>query len=62
MQGRVELTVSLEELNLILVSLGQMPYAQVHELIARLQTEVGPQLVSASPQGDANTEASAGTQ
>ncbi len=47
MEVRVELRLTPEDLNLVLVALGQLPYVQVHELIGRIQAEAGPQLVAA---------------
>ena len=47
MATTVKLGLSPEELNLVLVALAKLPYAQVHELIARIQTEAGPQLLAA---------------
>ncbi len=47
MTATVELSFSPDELNLILVGLGQLPYLQVHELIGRIQAEAGPQLLAA---------------
>lgn len=43
----VSLHLSPEDLNLVLVALGGLPYVQVHELIGRIQTEAGPQLLAA---------------
>ncbi len=43
----VRLSLSAEELNLVLMALARLPYAQVHELIGRIQTEAGPQLLVA---------------
>lgn len=48
MQQQVDFRLSVEELNLVLVALSQLPYAQVHELIARLQADIAPQLVAAA--------------
>ena len=47
MATTVRLSLSPEELNLVLVALGKLPYVQVHELIGRIQTEAGPQLLAA---------------
>jgi hypothetical protein len=43
----LNLNLSPEELNLILLALGQLPYNQVSELIHHIQCEAGPQLVAA---------------
>jgi hypothetical protein len=48
MPVRIELGLSPEDLKLILLALGQLPYAQVHELIGRIEREAGPQLVAAA--------------
>jgi hypothetical protein len=52
MATTVRLTLSPEELNLVLVALGKLPYVQVHELIGRIQTEAGPQLLAAMRDGE----------
>ena len=44
----IRLSLTPEDLNLVLVGLGQLPYLQVHELIGRIQTEAGPQLLDAA--------------
>lgn len=54
MATRVRLELSPEELNLVLVALAKLPYVQVHELIARIQTEAGPQLLAAMQQAEAD--------
>ena len=43
----LKLNLSPDELNLILLALGQLPYNQVSELIHHIQNEAGPQLVAA---------------
>ena len=43
----VSLSLSAEELRMILQALGQFPYNQVSELIHHIQEEAGPQLVEA---------------
>ena len=40
----VNLSFKLEEVNLILTALGNLPFIQVHELIAKIQTQATPQL------------------
>lgn len=47
MKPIVNLEVTPEDLNLILVSLSHLPYRQVCELIERIQNESGPQLLAA---------------
>ena len=53
MAPRVRLELSPEELNLVLVAIARLPYVQVHELIARIQAEAGPQLLAAMQRGGA---------
>ena len=48
----IKLNLSPEELNLILLALGQLPYNQVSELIHQIQGEVGPQLVAAKKKAE----------
>jgi hypothetical protein len=48
MATTINLSLSPGDLNLVLVALGQLPYVQVHELIGRIQTEAGPQLLAAA--------------
>jgi hypothetical protein len=40
----IELKLDLNEVNGILNALGQMPYTQVKELIAKIQAQAQPQL------------------
>ena len=44
----VQLSLTLDDLNLILVALSHLPYRQVHELIERIQKDAGPQLLTAA--------------
>lgn len=48
MQPHIKLEVNIEEINLIFMALGNLPYIQVHELIHKLQSQTGPQLVEQS--------------
>lgn len=41
---QIQLTVSLSEVNQILETLGQLPYAQVYQLIAKVQQQAESQL------------------
>jgi len=52
----IELSLDAAELNLVLIALGQLPYVQVHELIARIQAQAGPQLVAAHGGASAGAE------
>lgn len=56
MNAKVELHFSPQELNLVLVALGRLPYTQVHELIGRIQAAAGPQLLAASERADGEIE------
>jgi hypothetical protein len=40
----IELKLDLNEVNGILTALGQMPYVQVKDLIAKIQAQAQPQL------------------
>jgi hypothetical protein len=41
----ITLTLKVEEINLILTALGNLPFIQVHELFAKIQTQASEQLV-----------------
>lgn len=41
------------ELNMVLTSLAQLPYAQVNELIQKLSEQITPQLVASAHSTDA---------
>ena len=45
--NEINLTLTLEEVNSILNALGMQPYAQVHALIADIQTQGSTQLQAA---------------
>ena len=40
----IQLNLSLEETNLALEALGEMPYARVYQLIAKIQQQTASQL------------------
>lgn len=44
----INLTLKVEEVNLILTSLGNLPFIQVHELIGKIQSEASAQLLPAT--------------
>ena len=44
MQQQLNLELSIEETNLILKAVSQLPYYQVHELISKIQQQTYPQL------------------
>ena len=48
------LKLSLAEINLLLEALGQLPYARVHEVIARIQRQAHQQLQPAPSPTAAN--------
>lgn len=48
----ITINISPEELHLILLGLGQLPYNQVSELIHQIQSEAGPQLVAAKKRAE----------
>ncbi len=45
MSKSIKLELSVEEINLILNALSNLPYIQVHALIQNVQQQAGPQLV-----------------
>jgi hypothetical protein len=44
----INLTLKVEEVNLILTSLGNLPFIQVHELIGKIQNQAAAQLLPAT--------------
>ena len=46
-----QLNLSLEETNLVLGALGEMPYARVYQLIAKIQQQTAEQLPQESKPG-----------
>lgn len=57
--NNIQLTLSLDEANLILESLGNMPFAKVHQLIAKIQQQAQAQLTPPeipSTNGEANDQ------
>jgi len=42
----VTLKLNIDEINVILASLGNMSYIQVHQLITKIQTQAEPQVES----------------
>lgn len=54
----IEIKITIEEANLILEALGDLPFARVYALIAKLQTQATQQLnhesEEAKPAGDNN--------
>lgn len=48
----VDLKLTVEEANVILNSLGNQPFVQVHQLIAKIQAQAGQQLNGITNQED----------
>jgi hypothetical protein len=44
----INLTLNIEEINLVLSSLGNLPFIQVHELIGKIQSQASAQLMPAT--------------
>lgn len=44
MRNEFKIVLELEELNLILAALGERPYAQVYQLIAKIQQQAQTQM------------------
>jgi hypothetical protein len=57
----LKLTVTLEEANLILAALAELPFAKVFALVAKLQDQAGQQLDRAAALGDPPVDKGAGT-
>jgi len=53
----LKLTLSLDEANLVLQALGQLPFVQVHELIGKIQMQSEPQLQNDNNNGSPKKEA-----
>ncbi len=51
-QQNLRLELSIDDVNLILESLGQLPFARVYSLIGRIQEQARAQLPSAGEQGE----------
>ncbi len=51
--NNIEFTLSLEEANVVLEALGQMPFMRVHELIAKIQKQAEAQLQEGQKNHDA---------
>jgi len=46
---KITLNLSVEEVNLVLVSLSKMPYEAVSALIPEIQNQAGPQVQQSEP-------------
>ncbi|NSL86359.1 hypothetical protein [Chitinophaga solisilvae] len=53
MPEQLKLEITLDEANMILSALGNLPYIQVHRLIHQLQNQLGPQLLELDAGSDA---------
>ncbi len=42
----IKLTLSVQEVNMAIQALGQLPYNQVHEMMAKIYNQANEQLVS----------------
>lgn len=51
MKNKIQLDLSIEELNLVLEALGAMPFARVYALIGRIQETARHQLEDQAPAG-----------
>jgi hypothetical protein len=51
-QQNLRLELSIDDVNLILESLGQLPFARVYSLIGRIQEQARAQLPGAGEQGE----------
>lgn len=52
----INLSFQLEEVNLILTALGNLPFIQVNELIAKIQTQATSQLTNVSNGNGTNNQ------
>lgn len=49
MQKDIQLQLSLEEVNLVLEALGNLPFARVYSLVGKLQSQASEQLPKTNP-------------
>jgi hypothetical protein len=47
----IELKLTVEEVNLVLEGLGNLPFKQVYGLVTKLQEQAGPQVAAAAGNG-----------
>jgi hypothetical protein len=52
----INLSFRIEEINLILTALGNLPFIQVNELIAKIQAQATPQLTNVSNGAGTNNQ------
>lgn len=48
----INFTVTIDEANLILKGIGLLPFAEVYQLVAKLQQQAGPQIDRDRASGD----------
>ena len=53
---KITLTITLEEANVLLDALGSQPFKQVHQLIAKIQSQATNQLQNQNEQPDSASE------
>jgi hypothetical protein len=57
----IKLSISIENVNLILEGLGNLPYAKVYNAVANIQQQASEQIEPAkAPQDEVNTETATG--
>ena len=54
MPDKFIIKLTLDEANLVLTALGNLPYVQVHSLISNLQNQVTPQLTEITKKENEN--------
>ncbi len=50
--NEITLTLTLDEINLALESLGQLPFVRVHQLIAKIQQQATAQIQAVPPRAE----------
>ena len=53
----INLSLKIEDVNLLLTALGNLPFIQVHELISKIQSQATPQLNDAANSNNHTTVA-----
>ena len=53
----INLSLKIEDVNLLLTALGNLPFIQVHELISKIQSQATPQLNDAANSNNHKTVA-----
>jgi hypothetical protein len=52
---QIRLELSVEEINLVLEALGNLPFIKVHELISKIHQQASPQLANQEARSDEDT-------